>query len=238
MQALLKVLRGFGPAGTFVANILAFLATNWVVTMTTIVSVWAGFSAWATDIVQKQGVQTTVIVFLASLWTYIGIVFLADRKKPREIKAAQDYRYGLTFEGMAPIYDSEISNDDDPMLSVGLQLRNYSSGPIRYDIETFDVRIGTRSLPKMKKGLLYGFMPRGGGRFSTNVGFKKSEIQEFMGKRSTGTVEVSISYGHPEHAPSRRLIMLFDLTIEFREGKLGFSSNIIEERDVPFSPMQ
>jgi hypothetical protein len=70
------------------------------------------------------------------------------------------------------------------VIRVGIQLRNYS-GPLRYVIEEFDVRIGNRALPRVKKGHLTSIMSRGAGRTSTNVPFRKDDIN-FLGKRTNG----------------------------------------------------
>jgi hypothetical protein len=223
---------GLGRVGTFIANALAILATNWVVVVSVLLALWASLEDWATAFVTKPSTQTFLIVFLALLWTSIGLVVLADRRKPREVRATQDYRYGLTFEGVVPLYNP---TENEGTLALGITLRNYSSGPIRYDIDSLDLRIGTRSLPKVEKGILYGHMARGAGRTSMPAAFNKSDIAEFMGKRPTGTLEVSILYGHPEHPPVRRLRIIFDLLFVFSETNLGFSANIKEEKDEPLS---
>jgi hypothetical protein len=163
MQSILRWLRGLGPVGGTAADALAFLTNNWVLTMSTIIALWAAFTEWAVAIVQNPKVQTAALVFLFVLWTSIGIAILIDRRKPRIIKTDQDYRYGLTFEGLLPALGAEFDKDDRE-LGFSITLRNYSSGPIKYTVDDFDVRIGNRALPKLKKGVLVGFMARGAGR--------------------------------------------------------------------------
>src|SRR6266851_4409190 len=103
MQSILKWLRGFGPVGGSAADALAFLTNNWVLTMSTIIALWAAFTEWAVAFVQNPKVQTAALVFLFVLWTSVGITVLIDRRKPRVIKPDHDYRYGLTFEGLMPL---------------------------------------------------------------------------------------------------------------------------------------
>jgi hypothetical protein len=230
MQGLLKWLRGFGGAGAALANAIAFLTANWAVVVTTVVSLWVAASEWATKFVQKESTHVFVFVFLAVLWTWIGILFLRDRRKPRETTPAQDYRFGLTFEGVVPLY----TPNSDPALGFILQLRNFSSGPIRYDVKNMDIRIGTRAMPKFTIGTLSAYMARGAGRTSTPEPFKKADIAEFIGKGLVkGTLECSITYGHPEKPPARKLDLSVDLFLEFRaDGNLGFNGNITSEQDV------
>lgn len=226
-------LRKLGDVGAFIANVLVFLTTNWPLVVTIIVSIYAGISDWAVATVHKPSVYVTVGVFLSVLWTYIGLTFLIDRRKPRLTQPAQDYRYGLVFEGCVPVYEAA---NEDAALQIGLQLRNFSSGPIRYSVEHFDVRIGSRTLPKLKKGALVSYLPRGAGRTSSNVPFKKEDIIEYAGRRVEGTVEFSIAYGHPEQPPERRLKMVMDVIFVFNaSGALGFGGNITEESDEPIS---
>lgn len=228
-------LRGFGPIGTFIANAIVFLTASWGIVMSAALGIFAAIDGSAYDIANNPHVQVGVGTFVAVLWTYIGFIVIADRRKPRVTRPYQDYHYGLTFEGLIPTY--EPSNEEGA-LQFGIQLRNYSSGPIRYTIEYFDVRIGSRSLSKFKKATLTSFMPRGAGRVSSNMPFKKDDIKEFTGKRVSGTVECAITYGHPEMSPARRLKTVINIVLMFKENdppQLGFASDIVEESDEPIN---
>ena len=87
MQALLRRLRGFGSIGSTAADILTFLATNWVLTVSTLVAIWASLNEWATEFIHSRGVQTFFEAFLALIWTIVGLCYLYDRNKPRPIRA-------------------------------------------------------------------------------------------------------------------------------------------------------
>src|SRR6266436_540543 len=231
MQSILKWLRGLGPIGGTAADALAFLTNNWVLTVSTLISLWASLTDWAVAFVQNLRVQTAALVFLFLLWTSIGITVLIDRRKPRVIKAAQYYLYGLTFEGLLPALGAEFDKDDSE-LGFAITLRNYSSGPIKYTVDDFDVRIGNRALPKLKKGVLIGFMARGAGRTSNAGAFKRSDFAQVIGQRLEGTVNISISYGHPELLPVRRLSVSMAIILEIPAvGPLLFGANILEESD-------
>lgn len=232
MSKLMSWLRSFGPIGTFISTVLAILTANWAVVVSAVGGIIAALWTSAFYFFQQSAVQIGIGVFLASLWTIIGVIVLTDRRKPRLVRSYQDYRYGLTFEGMFPLLEKD---NEEGALQFSLQLRNYSMGPIQYAIEHFDVRIGTRALPKWEGKDKRVYMPRGAGRTSGQVPFKKDDIKEFFGKRVMGTAEFSIAYGHPEESPVRRLTMILELTIAFNENALGFNANILEEKDEPFN---
>jgi hypothetical protein len=236
MQSILRWLRGLGPVGGTAADALAFLTNNWVLTMSTIIALWAAFTEWAVAFVQNPKVQTAALVFLFVLWTSIGITFLIDRRKPRVIKASQDYLYGLTFEGLFPAMGASFDKDDDE-LRFGLQLRNFSSGPIKYTVEDFDVRIGNRALPRLQKGALVGFMARGAGRTSHGAPFKRGDFKQLLGQLLEGTANFVITYGHPEQTPVRRLSISIGLYLQIPEGDnpIGFGANILQETDEPLN---
>src|SRR5712672_2357048 len=102
MQPILRWLRGLGPIGGTAADALAFLTNDWVLTVSTIIGLWASLTDWPVGLVQNPKIQTAALVFLFVLWTSIGITILIDRRRPRITKAVQDYLYGLTFEGLTP----------------------------------------------------------------------------------------------------------------------------------------
>jgi hypothetical protein len=236
MQWIFKWLRGLGPVGSTLADALAFLTNNWVLTMSALMSIWAAFTEWTFVLVQNPRFQNAVFVFLSLLWTSIGITVLIDRRKPRTVKAEHDYRYGLTFEGLMPALSGPFDTDDSE-LGVGIQLRNFSSGPIKYTIEELDVRIGNRALPILKKGSLFGFMARGAGRTSYSPAFKRRDFKDFVGQRLEGTANFSITYGHPELPAVRKLSisMAVHLEIPTEPGPVGFGANILDESDQPLN---
>jgi hypothetical protein len=232
MQWVVKWLRGLGPIGSTAADILTFLTNNWVLTMSTIIALWASFTDWAVAMVQNPKVQTAALVFLVLLWTIVGITVLIDRRKPRITKSEHDYRYGLTFEGFVPLINDAAFDKDDSQLRFGISVRNFSSGPIKYTVDELDVRIGNRALPKLKKGELFGFMARGAGRTSASPAFKRGDFKELIGQQLEGTANFSISYGHPELPPVRRLLIVMTIVLHIPESGIpGFGTNILEETD-------
>lgn len=198
--------------------------------MTTLLSIWAAFTDWIVTLAESPRVHTAILVFLSILWTAIGITYLVDRRKPRLVATRYDYRYGLTFEGITPFYQPD---DPEGVLGFGINVRNFTSGPIRYVVEVLDIRIGTRALPKVDKGKLTSIVQRGAGRTSTTKPFSANDIKDFTGQRVQGTATLSIVYGHPESEPVRRLSMEMGIVIQIKEDtrEVFFGHDIREESD-------
>ena len=235
MSKFVAWLRSLGPAGTLAANLLVFITTNWVTVMSLVTGLVVAIRASAVSFFQEPAVQVGISIFLITLWTIVGVLYVYDRTKPRTMRVVPDYRYGLTFEGLNPFLDAM---DEAVWLSFGIAIRNYSQAPIRYAIEEFDIRIGSRALPKPEK-IFTGYLPRGGGKSISPSKFRKDDVREFFGKRVKGTADISISYGHPEEKPVRRLRLHLEITLHFAEtGEPPFAwgADIQKEEDEPFDP--
>jgi hypothetical protein len=237
MDRFTRWLRTYGAVGSALAVTVSLLAGNWVVASTVAASIYVGLSIWAIDFVNRPDVRAATFVFLTLQWTYVGFTILVDRRKARIVKAEHDYRYGLTFEGfhliVAPDFDSEGGE-----LRFGIGLRNFSSGPIKYAVDDLDVRIGKLALPLLLPGTLFGFMARGSGRTSYSSAFQRKDFSQLIGQRLEGTAKFSISYGHPELAPVRRLTISMGIVLEIRDtGLPGFGFNILHESDDAISEL-
>ena len=232
MQSVREQLKSWGWAGNLLIGIGSVLTTNWVVAMSTLgglaVLTWTG----VLDFVQEPAVHWAAGTFLVILWTFIGVTILRDRRKPRIIKAHEDYSYGLLFEGLVPHYQPD---DEKTTLGFGVALRNFLPYPIKYSVEDFDVRIGNRALPRLEKGILGAVITRGAGRVSRHKSFSKKDIKDFIGQEAKGTVDILINYGHPKREPKRSLKLRLDIYLKIPEaGPLGFGDNILEEKDEPY----
>jgi len=235
MAKLVARLRGLGPLGTIAANILVFLTTNWVTVMSIVTGLIAALWISAVSFFQEPAVQVGIGIFLVTLWTIVGVLYVYDRTKPRTVRVVPDYRYGLTFEGMNPNVDFL---NEETWLSFGVTIRNFSQAPIRYTVEEFDFRIGSRALPKPEK-ILTGYLARGGGQTITPSRFHKNDVREFFGRRVMGTADIAISYGHPEDTPVRRLRLHMEITLHIPETgntPFGWGADIQKEEDEPFDP--
>lgn len=222
-----------GWVGRLVQTVIVLVTTNWVVVLSVILAYLSWLISQAQSFVKNEDVQTVALVFLFFLWTLIGLTVLRDRRKPREVTPHQDYRYGLTFEGVVPFYLPESAGGDGS-LGFGVQLRNWSSGPLRYEVQIFEVILNDRILPRVKKGLLKSTMARGAVRTSKPENFKKETITDFIDKEVKGTLDIVIDYGHPERPLERQLKMSFDLALLLRNvGTPQFSANIASESDLP-----
>ena len=237
MERLTKSLRALGPIGSFIANILSALTTNWVVTMTTLISIYAGASDWVVDFTQNPNVRAAIFVFLVLLWTYIGLTFLVDRRRPRLSTPYPDYRYGLVFEGFSPLFtplDAALPHPGSLMFAI--VVRNFSSAPIKYSLDSYDLRIGSRTTDKFT-AVVTAYLARGSARNTRGAGFLGGVLDEFFGKGDTkGTADFAISYGPPDGPPVRRLRVSLELHIAFPKdgvGQLGYADAILSEIDEP-----
>ena len=233
-----KKLRQIGSFGNFLANLLSLLTAQWGIAVSVVIGLVAASWQWLTGIVLNPATIAGVGVFLALLWTFIGITVLVDRRKPRTVRPYTDYRYGLTFEGLQPRYTPSDAPVFEPgSLHFAILLRNFLQSPIRYDFEDIDIRLDTRAAPVISRGTLTGFMARGAGRTSTIRGFLQNHLREFYGSEPVrGMVEFSIVYGPPEGPPVRRLKMSIEIhVILMDEGRsLGWQDGIVAESDEPF----
>jgi hypothetical protein len=154
------------------------------------------------------------------------------------VRSAVDYRYGLIFEGIQRNYLPTTANVPNAgSLQFGINIRNFSLGPMRVRAEEIDIRIGSRASPKLNKGeLAGGILSRGAGRTITPAAFAPEQLKEFHGVTNVeGTADFSLVYGHPDSPPERRLRMTLALYLEFAEdgSRLAYSDNIIAEYDEP-----
>jgi hypothetical protein len=101
-MAEIKWLKKFGSAGNFISTLVTLVTANWGIALSAAAAVAAVVWTQLTSIVENQRVQIGIGVFLAVLWTIVGITALIDRKRPRKVQTHHDYRYGLTFEGISP----------------------------------------------------------------------------------------------------------------------------------------
>ncbi len=240
MAQRFKALRATGTLGSWLANALVFLTVNWGLALSALIAVSAASFAWARAVALNPITVVAAGTFLFALWTIIGLTYLRDRLKPRQIQTHQDYRYGLTFEGFLPTFMPVKSGmPNEGALQFGIQARNFGPGPIHYSLESVDIRIGTRASPKYTAHTIRGYMARGGGRQARPESFQASEIAEYFGKGATrGTADFAICYGPPDGPSVRRLKISLELWIVLPEvggAALGYSDNILSEVDEPIN---
>jgi hypothetical protein len=237
-----KKLRAAGDWGGHAANVLTFITTNWSATLAAILGIgtWLNKRAWG--VVMTPAVEAGIVVFLAVLWTVIGLTVLFDRRKPRKVQTHLDYRYGLTFEGAVPQFiAADAGVPQAGCLGIGIQVRNFSPGPIGFTIEAADFRLGNRATKKYKANSISGYMARGAGRTNNTGPFESKEIKDFYGAGLIeGTADVTYTYGPPEEPPRRRLKISLEIAVFIpKDGivkpeqghMLGFNSNIVSEID-------
>ncbi|HTC84972.1 MAG TPA: hypothetical protein VK683_11485 [Rhizomicrobium sp.] len=239
-----KWLRSFGAWGGHAATVLTFLTTNWGLTLATILAVGTWLNKWAWGLVVTPAIYASAGVFLFVLWTIVGLTYLFDRRRPREIRAHLDYRYGLTFEGFGPQFiSSDAGVPQAGCVGFSTQIRNFTPGPIKYSLEAADIRIDNRANPKYKANTTKGYMARGGGKTVSPGHYPAKEIKDFYGAGAVeGTADIAITYGPPDGPPIRRLKISLEFAISIpTDGilnpllghQLGWSYNIVSEEDEP-----
>ena len=230
-------LRELGSFGNAIANIVTLLTANWPIAVSVAIGLVTAFTGRLRAVALNPVTYVSVGATLAVLWTIIGIFVLIDRRKPRVVRTAVDYRYGLIFEGFRPQYlpaTADVPNAGSLQFSVNI--RNFSFGPMRCQMEDIDIRIGSRASPKFNKAeFAGGFLARGAGRTIQPGAFAPEELKEFYGTNLEGTLDFSIVYGPPDGEPERRLRMTLKLYLEFAEdgSRMGYNDNIIAEYDEP-----
>lgn len=231
--------------GKAIVGLLGFLISNNILTLAIVSSAAAAILAYTRGLLASDEVRTALQIFLLVLWTWIGFLYLWDRRRPRSVRAFQELSYGLTFQGFMLAYDP---TDSKQTLNIGISMANYSQGPIRYTVTKFGVQIDTRAMLPLGDIKLSAQMGRGATRYSTNIPFEHAHISEFIGKkRVKGKADIEIEYGHPERSAERKLIIKADLylSIPKLEGEQipgsqalfvqapSLDFNIVDERDVP-----
>jgi hypothetical protein len=232
-------LRGLGPFGNALANLLGLLTVNWGIAVSAAAGIAAALMSDLREVALNPITYVGVGAFLTVLWTIIGITVLVDRRRPRTIRAHVDYRYGLTFEGIQPRYlpPQNVGFPNSGSLSFSISTRNFLQHPIHYVVEHIDIRLGTRAIPRIRSGNLTGYLSRAAGKTISIQGFSQAELQEFYdADPARGTVEFAIVYGPPEGPPERRLKMEIEFYVILREGgnSIGWQENILSEADEPY----
>lgn len=227
-----KIPKSLKDAGNFILWLGTLITYSWWSTIITAGSVALAAWRWGKSVIVKPLFHSVVLVFVATLWTLIGLSWLS-RRKPKDVDAL---RYGITVEGITPVFEG-IG------LQFGIAVRNYSPVPLRYWVEEFEVKIDTRTLPtKYKQDSLTAMLPRGSQRTSSTNSFKMEHLMEFLGKRVEGSLDFSIKYGDADKEPVRRTKMSLHIFLVFPNLPeqpihgpllLGFNSSILEESDEP-----
>jgi hypothetical protein len=231
MQPLLKWLReNWGGLGTFLANVLVALTTNWALAVSTAGGIAVWLLSGVLNFVQRPEVYWAAGTFLMLLWTFIGLSVLRDRKRPRVIKPYQDYSYGLLYEGLALGFQPDRP---EAAFQIGVVLRNFSTAPLKYTITEFDIVLADyTTLPRVRDRASV-IIPRGGQRVSRNKPFKLETIQGYIGRDVKADIDLVIQYGHPEKQPERQLRMKIELHffLEAAGGVKGSADGILAETD-------
>lgn len=224
---MFKWLRSLGPFGSFLANAIALLATNWGIVVSVIIGIGAGLWTLASAWIQNPRVQSGVEVFLAILWTYIGFVVLRSHKMPTTVRVFHDYAYALAYEAATPGLDPEQPD----LISFVFVFRNVGVGPIKARVEDLRVIFDGRTADHPEMMSKEFIVPR-----VTAKTYRSALIPWDKKKnRANGTADITILYGHPEIGYERKLRIKLELAMGIEnERPVGFSAGIISETDSPY----
>jgi len=109
-------------------------------------------------------------------------------------------------------------------------LFNVASGAVKYKVEELRIILDDRTIASPKYDNEGGTIPRHIGRTYRFPTFKKSSIESYLGKRTTGVVEFSIAYGPHDSTPIRRLKMKLNVFLRL-DDKPGIADTIVSESD-------
>jgi hypothetical protein len=143
-------LRSAGPIGTFIANAILFLTTNWGLVVSVALGIFAAVIGVAYDIASNSHVQVGVGTFIAALWTYIGLRTLRSFRETKNIAISPDYKYCVNPENYQLALDQE---SEDAALQVTFNFRNVSPTAMRLKVENFRLMIEDRSCPDPEDNL-------------------------------------------------------------------------------------
>ena len=161
-----------------------------------------GAAAWAW-ISSQPALWITIaalLTFTAGIWAWNGVSWARNQKRPPSARISFDYSYGLALDSI------QLGMDDtkeDAAFQIGLNLRNATSGALKYHVEEFDVILNNRTIANpifTNKGTV---IPRDSRPVFYYPPFDKRTLQELR-PRAEGILKYTILYGHPESAYVRK----------------------------------
>ena len=207
---VVKIIESHAILGAVVSGALAVLALLWAQSL-------AFFS--------EPRTQLAIGLWLAILWTYIGLRVLANLRAVHRVRPDPDYRYCINPEGYMLAVDPEATAG--LALSVWFNFRNATAWPLSLKIEFFEVRVDDRVSPSGPKQIEM-ILPRSSARTIRSGGFRQEVLRQ---ESSPGTLSATIVYGAPGEPPLRRYKFNAKLLLVFKRNETGalVHSQVIEE---------
>jgi hypothetical protein len=232
----MSITKKAGSFATALATVATLLTTSWGVIVSAAVGLATALWTGALEFFQRTEVQYGIGMFFVSLWTYIGLSTILSRRRPRLVRSFHDYRYGLTLEGCAPVWDADPTTGG---LQMNLAFRNYTQGALKFLLQHVDIRLGTRALQKATLPQTSGLISRGGAKLVRAASFNMEDIKEYIGKRVEGTAEFYIAYGPADGELERIFKVHLGLQMLLAvDGKVGYADGITLEVDEDYSPVK
>jgi hypothetical protein len=228
---VVKVPKHIKWANSFAGWIATLFPNVWGGILTTAAATAAAVWGLGIRFLESTSVQSVILLFVSLFWTFIGVVFLADRNRPRPVHVQKDISYGIVIERISANYDPL---DSEKVLSVSVSIRNYTLSALRYELEKFELLSSNRII-RASKGQFYGLLQRGGGKTSTSDAFTKDDIKELIGKQVEGSIDLEIAYGVADEQFTRVFKVSLRLFLNFKTEHVCYAShNIISESDEPY----
>jgi hypothetical protein len=205
----------------------AVLSAPWSVLLSAGAGICAAIWAWLSQQPLVWVAIAALATFTLLIWMWNGITWARNQKRPSKARISFDYAYGLSLENITLGLDDD--GRGDAALQFGLNLRNATSGPIKYYVEEFDVIVNDRTaaLPLFKnRG---GPLPRDARTIFFYPPFSKSVLEECR-PRAAGLIKFTITYGHPEAGYSRRAKKRLSFNARL-DNKVGLAYVVEDESD-------
>ncbi len=226
---MVKVPKQLGRFAGVIVWLGSVLSTPWVVVMGTLITTVTTAVTVGTAWLEKPSVHAVALTFLVLLWTWIGLVVLADRNRPKPVIVQKDLSYGIIVEAVAANYNSFDENDN--MLSFSVSIRNFTPSALYYEFKKFEIFVSKRII-RTQVGFFHGLLQRGGAKTSTSTAFTKDDLKDLIGKELLGTMDLEIAYGLPGETFARIFKVNLKLHLNFKtEPFLAFANTIEAESD-------
>ncbi len=191
-------------------NVAGGLIGSWGAIMSALASVGTlalAYWQWGTQYGYVPILLAGLFASAGTIWVINGVVWLRRQRRPGRQRTTFDYSFGLALTGLYLGHDTE---SDESNLQLGLNLFNAAPGPLRYEVESFDVVIGDRTIARPNFANRGAILSRGCGAQFFYQPFARNMVPD---RRTQGVIRYSIKYGHPEFGFSRRSKKELDVTM-------------------------
>lgn len=217
-----------------IVNALASAVTTpWWLVMSFISGVVVWISKFVFNFVHQDQFVYGVGTMLAVLWTIIGIKTLAARPsgRPVSVEPVVHYEYGLSPEGLIPIFGKfPATHPDHPnedALNILCNFRNVLSSPVKIKIAEARVIIDSRTCDDSPH--VETIIPRLSAKGIQAAGVLMDPTKKVL----NGTISMDLHYGPVDGEFVRSYSFKLAINIQFDDTRtgIGVGQSILEEKD-------